>query len=125
MIVLTGLGYSSSRLATDALGHITGRSLPQVEEVTQLKARTAKLDAAVMRSLAYEAVGMKAKRIAELDKGIGTELDALARQIAERKTSVDPAFRSHYEAIETALIEPLTDDPDALKAIRQVIALTL
>ncbi len=103
LLLIAAAGYLSGRDAEQALSNISGRALPDVEAVSQLKTRTAKLDAQVMRSLAYEAGGMKAKRIEALDKAIFKELSDFAQHVATLKQAGGPELAAHYAAIEKAL----------------------
>ena len=105
LLLLAGVGYYTGRLVDDALQRTVNSGLPQMEDALQLKTRTAKLEASVMRSLAYEGAGMKAKRIEALDKAIKGEMAALTKEIANRKAAADPSSRVHYENIERALAE--------------------
>lgn len=103
LLVLAGVAQLSNRTASGVIAVMTERGLPDVAAATQLKVRTAQLDASVMRSLAFEGAGMKAKRIAEIDRQIAQEFKALQAQVAELKAKAHPDDVVHYAAAEEAL----------------------
>ena len=105
LVVLVLVGRSAQRDAAAALQRLSDETLPHVQAMVQLKVRTAKLDAMVMRSLAYEGAGMKAKRVEQVDKAITAELAAFAADLARMKGDAPPEDRVHFEKIETVLVK--------------------
>lgn len=103
LLVLAAVAQLTNRTASSVIDVMTQRGLPDVAAATQLKVRTAQLDANVMRSLAFEGAGMKAKRIAELDKHIAEEFKAIQEQVAHLKAQAHPDDAAHYAAAEAAL----------------------
>jgi methyl-accepting chemotaxis protein len=103
LLALALLGRSVLQQSADALRHLSEDNLPYVQAVAQLKVRTARLDAMVMRSLAYEGSGMKAKRIEQVDQAIAAELVAFTADLARMKQAARPEDKPHFERIEQVL----------------------
>ena len=95
--VTAHLTNRATREAVDALHH---ESMPELARTAELKLRLARLDALVMRSLAFEGSGMKAKRIKAVDYQIAAELKALPAYVTELKSKAkgeDLAFLTEAE----------------------------
>jgi methyl-accepting chemotaxis protein len=105
LLIVAGVGWFGNQQAGAALHDLSQRGLPDLAALAQLKTRTAKLDAMVMRSLAYEGAGMKAKRIEALDKSIAQEFTAFAEQVGQLKAAATPDLKPRFEAIERVLVD--------------------
>jgi methyl-accepting chemotaxis protein len=103
LLVLAAVGRTAQQRGADAMQRLSGGTLPYMQSVSELKVRTARLDAMVMRSLAYEGAGMKAKRVEQIDKAIAAELVAFGNDLATMKRSAVAADKAHFEAIEQVL----------------------
>ena len=99
LVVLAGVGHYFQQQSAQAMQRYSAQTVPYMKSVAALKQRTAQLDAMVMRSLAYEGSGMKAKRIEALDKAIAAELSAFTQHIGRMKASASAQDQPHFEAI--------------------------
>jgi methyl-accepting chemotaxis protein len=103
LVVIAVVAHLSNQAAGNALGELSRRSLPDVTAATQLQVRATQLDGMVMRSLAYEGAGMKAKRIEALDKQIADEMKSLLAHVGQLKSQARGADVENYERAEAAL----------------------
>ena len=94
---LAGMAHFAQRQSAQSIEHLSTQSLPFLQQVSQLKARTARMDAMVMRSMAWEGAGMKAKRIEELDKAILVELTAIVTDVERMGQAASAQDRPHFE----------------------------
>ena len=103
LLVLAVVGRLVSHGGAQALERLSGATLPEVTQAARLKTLTANLETMVMRSLAYEGAGMKAKRIAELDKDIPVQMDAVAAELARMKAAAPPEDQARFEQLSQVL----------------------
>ena len=105
LLVVAGVGKLGNLRAGAALHELSQRGLPDLQALSQLKTRTAKLDAMVMRTLAYEGAGMKAARIKALDQSIFKEFADFKAQVGQLKAAAGPDLAAQFETIENALAD--------------------
>ena len=103
LLLLAAVGHLGSQNSAQALQRLSGVSLPAVIDAKQLKQHTAELETLVMRSLAYEGSGMKAKRIEQLDKDIAKRFGEVAADVARLKAAAQTEDQARYGAIEESL----------------------
>lgn len=105
LLVVAGVGKLGNLRAGSALHELSQRGLPDLQALSQLKTRTAKLDAMVMRTLAYEGSGMKAARIKALDQSIFKEFADFKAHVGQLKAAAGPDLAAQFETIENALAD--------------------
>ena len=85
LLLVALVAQLTNRATSDAVTTLHSETLPDLARYAELKLRLARLDALVMRSLAFEGAGMKAKRIKAIDEQIATELTALSAYLTKLK----------------------------------------
>lgn len=105
MFVLAAVAQHSREQSSEAIVAVLQEGIPDVTAALELKARVAQLETNVMRSLAYEGAGMKAKRIAEIDTAIKAEFSALLAQVEKSNASARPEDVEVYGRARDALKE--------------------
>jgi methyl-accepting chemotaxis protein len=103
LLVLAAVARLGSHGSALALQGMTQDALPSVAEVNRLEQRTAELETLVMRSLAYEGSGMKAKRIEQLDKDIAKRFEEVTADVARLKAQAHADDQARYAQIEQLL----------------------
>jgi methyl-accepting chemotaxis protein len=115
LVVVAGFGQFTNRVSHGALQSLSERSLNDIAVVGQLKTRTAQLDGMVMRSLAYEGSGMKAARVAAVDKAIVQELKDVNAHVQALQQQADPADKPLYDDMAKVLAKFTTLVKEALE----------
>ena len=103
LLVLAVVGHLGASGSQQALQRISQAALPEVIDAQRLKLRTAELDSLVMRSLAYEGSGMKAKRIEQVDADIARRFGEVVADVARLKAAARPDEQSRVAQIEASL----------------------
>ncbi|HJV95591.1 MAG TPA: methyl-accepting chemotaxis protein, partial [Albitalea sp.] len=106
LLVVAGQSALGNAKTAHALDELSKVSLPRMAGADLLKERAANLNGMVMQSLAYEGAGLKPEVIGALDKRIGEEFKAVARQVQEQKQALgasQPEALARLEAAEAAL----------------------
>jgi methyl-accepting chemotaxis protein len=103
LIALAAVCIDSNRSSGIAIRSFTRENLPDVSASRELKARVAEFGAAVMRSLAYEGAGMKAKQIEAVDKAIAQDYAALLAHVAKLQADSAGRLGDRYERVGAAL----------------------
>jgi methyl-accepting chemotaxis protein len=89
LCVVTAFSWWSSTRTREAVTHMAEHHIPHIALTGSISERVANLNGMVMQSLAYEGVGLKAETIADLDKRIGVEFDALAKDMTGVQAGID------------------------------------
>ena len=105
LLLVALVAQFTNRATAEAVETIHRETLPEIGRTADLKLRLARLDALVMRSLAFEGSGMKAKRIAAIDEQIAAELKALPAHITALKAKADGEELRHLVEAEKWLLQ--------------------
>ena len=103
LLLLAGVARMASHSSAQALQVIGQEALPAVVEAQRLKQHTAELETLVMRSLAYEGAGMKAKRIEQVDKDVVRRFGEVVADVARLKKAAHPDDVARLGEIEQSL----------------------
>lgn len=89
LLAVVALSLWTTRGLTGALAEMSGRTLPATTRAFELQARVGRTIEAVNQSFAWEGVEFPAERIAELDRGIAKELEAVAQTLRSQLADGD------------------------------------
>jgi methyl-accepting chemotaxis protein len=103
LLLLAGMGRMVYATSAQALQLQVDQTLPDLAAMSRLKTRAARLETMVLRSLAYEGSGMKAKRIEQLDKAIAQEFEAFSADLGKLKAAASSDDQARYQQIEQVL----------------------
>jgi len=103
LLLLAAGGRLVTGIGADALRDLTRHTMPEIEQATALKLRTALLETMVMRSLAYEGAGMKAQRVQQVDQAVAKEFVAFTADVERLKAAAPAEDQPHYARIQQVL----------------------
>ncbi len=103
LLVIAAVTYFSNKTTISSLEALTAHHLPAVDAAQRLRIHVASVEALVMRSLAYEGAGMKARQIEAIDKQLAQEFQTLKTDVARLKAASAGERAQRYAEVEKAL----------------------